>query len=69
MLNSNRDHVTAVATDTEDDKNMRDIFRAMVISSRSIKCAEHAESYGLLDDADYYRKAAEEARRDFNGIM
>jgi hypothetical protein len=69
MLNSNRDHVTAVATDTEDDKRMRDIFRAMAISSRSVKCAEQAESYGLLADADYYRETAEKARREFPDIM
>jgi hypothetical protein len=65
MLNSNRDHVTAIATDTDEDKRMRDIFRFMAIASRSARCAEQAESYGLPADADYYRKSATRATRDF----
>lgn len=69
MLNSNRDHVTAIATDTGEDKQMRDIFRAMAIASRSTRCAEHAESYGLSADADYFRKTATQAYEDFSAIM
>jgi hypothetical protein len=61
MLNSNRDHITAVATDTGKDKHMRDIFRAMATASRSARCAEDAESYGLSADSDNYRRAAAQA--------
>lgn len=69
MLNSNRDHVTAVATNTGEDKRMRDIFRAMALASRSTRCAEHAESYGLAADCDYYRNAAAQAYADFSTNM
>jgi hypothetical protein len=68
MLNSNRDHVTAVATNTGEDKRMREIFRDMAIASRSVKCAEHAEFYGLLADADYYRSAARQAWAGFSDL-
>jgi hypothetical protein len=69
MLNSNRDHVTAVATNTGEDRRMRDIFRAMALASRSTRCAEHAESYGLAEDCDYYRNAAAQAYADFSANM
>jgi hypothetical protein len=69
MLNSNRDHVTAVATDAGEDKRMRDIFRAMAIASRSNRCAEHAESCGLAADSDNYRSAAAQAYADFSANM
>jgi hypothetical protein len=66
MLNSNRDHVTAVATNTGKDKHMRDIFRVMVTASRSTRCAEHAETYGLAADSDKYRNAAAQAYAYFS---
>jgi hypothetical protein len=40
---------------------MRDIFRAMATASRSARCAEDAESYGLSADSDNYRRAAAQA--------
>jgi hypothetical protein len=69
MLNSNRDHVTAVATNTGADLRMRDIFRLMALASRSTRCAEHAESSGLAADSDYYRKAASRAYAEFSTLM
>jgi hypothetical protein len=69
MLNSNRDHVTTIATDTGEDKRMRDIFRAMATATRSARCAEHAETYGLTADADHYRNAASQAYQEFSAGM
>jgi hypothetical protein len=69
MLNSNRDHVTAVATNEGEDERMRNIFRDMAISSRSARCAEHAERLGLTADADYYRDQAAQARARFSALM
>jgi hypothetical protein len=69
MLNSNRDHVTAVASNEGADKRMREIFRDMAIASRSARCAEHAERFGLTADADYYRNEAAQARKGFSGLM
>jgi uncharacterized protein YeeX (DUF496 family) len=69
MLNSNRDHVTAVATNTGEDERMRNIFRFMAMASRSTRCAEHAENYGLAADSGYYRNAAEHAYADFSALM
>ncbi len=66
MLNTSRDHITNIATGTGEDKRMRDIFRAMVIASRSARCAEHAESYGLTMDSDYYHNEAAQAYKDFS---
>jgi hypothetical protein len=68
MLNSNRDHVTAVATNTGEDKRMREIFRDMAIASRSVKCAEYAEFHGQLADAEYYRSAARQASAGFSHL-
>jgi hypothetical protein len=65
-LNSNRDHVTAVATNTGKDKHMRDIFRVMATASRSTRCAEHAETYGLAADSDKCRNAAAQAYAYFS---
>jgi hypothetical protein len=69
MLNSNRDHVTAVATNTGEDERMRNIFRFMAMASRSARCAEHAESYGLAADSGYYRNAAAKAYEAFSALM
>jgi hypothetical protein len=69
MLNSNRDHVTTVATNTGEDKRMRDIFRAMATASRSTRCAEYAESSGLEADSDYYRNVAALAYAEFSVLM
>ena len=69
MLNSNRDHVTAIANNEGADKRMREIFRDMAIASRSAQCAEHAERSGLTADADYYRSEAAQARKGFSDLM
>jgi hypothetical protein len=68
-LNSNRDHVTAVATNEGEDERMRKIFRDMAISSRSARCTEHAERLGLTADASYYRNEAAQARARFSALM
>ena len=48
---------------------MRNIFRFMAMASRSTRCAEHAESYGLAADASYYRNAAAQAYAAFSALM
>jgi hypothetical protein len=69
MLNSNRDHVTAIANNEGEDLRMREIFRDMAIASRSARCAQHAERCGLTADADYYRSEATRARTGFSDLM
>lgn len=62
MLNSNRDHQTAEASDIGQDKEMRQHFRKAVEVSRNAICAELAEEQGLHDDAAYFRRVATEGR-------
>ena len=69
MLNSNRDHVTAIANNEGEDLRMREIFRDMAIASRSARCAQHAERCGLTADAEYYRSEAAHARTGFSDLM
>jgi hypothetical protein len=69
MLNSSRDHVTAIATNEGEDLRMREIFRDMAIASRSAWCVQHAERSGLTADADYYRSEAARACRGFSDLM
>ncbi|XRQ13844.1 hypothetical protein ACN3XK_24050 [Actinomadura welshii] len=63
MLNSNRDHVTTVASNEGDDRRARDLFRRLVTIHRSELCAERATSYGAAEDAGSYRAIADEHRR------
>lgn len=69
MLNSNRDHVTAIANNEGEDLRMREIFRDMAIASRSARCAQHAERCGLTADADYYHSEVTQARTGFSDLM
>jgi hypothetical protein len=61
-LNSNRDHITAIASNKGTDRRMRDLFRALVLTSRSTKCADQAEAIGRSADAELYRTLAAENR-------
>ena len=62
-LNSNRDHITAIASNLGADREARDLFRAMVVERRSALCAEFAERAGRPQDAEQYRAAADENRQ------
>ena len=59
-LNGNRDHITAIASNEGLDRRMRDLFRTIVLTSRSTRCAEHAEAIGQHADAELYRAFAAE---------
>jgi hypothetical protein len=54
MLNTNRDHLTAVASNSGADRVEREFFRDIVVGGRSRLCARLAEEYGRLDDAEQY---------------
>jgi hypothetical protein len=56
MLNSNRDHISAIASDTGKDRHSRNLFRVIIMIQRSMICAQRAESYGLSTDADSYQE-------------
>lgn len=58
MLNSNRDHQTTIASDTGADRLARNLFRALVVAHRSTLCAKYADTHGLEQDADEYRRTA-----------
>ncbi|PJE96425.1 hypothetical protein CUT44_18145 [Streptomyces carminius] len=55
MLNSNRDHVSTVASDEGEDRRARDLFRTLVTLHRSALCAQYAGERGLAGDAAVYR--------------
>lgn len=61
MLNSNRDHITAIASNTGDDRAARDMFRAVVTICRSSLCADRAGAAGLPADAESYLGLAAKA--------
>ncbi|WP_131740598.1 hypothetical protein [Actinomadura roseirufa] len=63
MLNSNRDHVTTVASNEGDDLRARDLFRRLVTLHRSDLCAERAAARGSAEDAAAYRAIAGENLR------
>ena len=59
-LNTNRDHLTAIASNEGTDRRMRDLFRAIIGAHRSNVCADLAEKSGQRDDAQRYRSLAAE---------
>jgi hypothetical protein len=61
MLNSNRDHVTAIASNVGEDRRARDLFRAVINAHRATLCAEYAEVHGLSADADSYRSVVSQS--------
>jgi hypothetical protein len=58
MLNSNRDHLTAITSNRGEGYAMRELFRTLVGAGRSTRCAEHLEEIGSNDDAAAYRTEA-----------
>jgi hypothetical protein len=62
MHNTNRDHLTAVASDTGEDKTERDLFRALILTDRFATCKRLAASHGLHADANQYRALEAEQR-------
>jgi hypothetical protein len=55
MHNTNRDHLTAVASNLGADKKERDLFRALILSDRFDICACLAVERGKTSDANQYR--------------
>lgn len=68
MLNSNRDHITAIASNTGDDRRARDLFRTVVLIHRSEICAQAAAQAGLSADADWYTSVATRSRRELEAL-
>jgi hypothetical protein len=55
-LNSNRDHLSAIASNEGMDRDMRDLFRALIVGYRSTLCAEDCDRRCASDDAAAYRE-------------
>lgn len=66
MLNSNRDHVTAIASNTGDDRRARDLFRTVTLIHRSEICAQAAVQSGLDADAAWYTSVATRSRHELD---
>ncbi|MEY9892456.1 hypothetical protein ABIA35_009884 [Catenulispora sp. MAP12-49] len=62
MLNSNRDHLTAIASNEGADRDMRDLFRALILTHRARLCAEYAHAHSAPHDAAEYEAVAAEQR-------
>jgi uncharacterized protein YjiS (DUF1127 family) len=62
MHNTNRDHLTAIATNAGRDKAERDLFRALVRFDRFGVCARLAAERNQKSDADGYRSLMNEQR-------
>lgn len=61
MLNSNRDHISAIASNTGTDRAAREYFRTIISACRASICAGRADAIGLAADADAYRAIAAQA--------
>ncbi|MEV3987347.1 hypothetical protein AB0J57_00400 [Streptomyces sp. NPDC049837] len=61
MLNSNRDHVSTVASDEGEDRRARDMFRSLVTVRRATWCERYAHDHGMSEDAAAYRRLLVEA--------
>jgi hypothetical protein len=68
MLNSNRDHLTAIASNTGDDRRARDLFRTIVVLHRSEICAQLAARADLDEDAAWYAALAARSRHEFSAL-
>jgi hypothetical protein len=68
MLNINRDHISAVASNVGEDGRCRDLFRAIVTIQRSTICAQRAETCGLSADADSYHSMVSKNRSELPGL-
>jgi len=68
MLNGNRDHISAIASNIGEDRRARDLFRAIVIIQRSMICAERAEICGLAADAKSYHAVASRTRAALDAL-
>jgi hypothetical protein len=64
MHNTNRDHLTAKASDVGEDKLQRDLFRALILADRYAICSELAADNGNGSDADAYRALEAEQRTE-----
>lgn len=59
-LTANRDHLSAIASNEGVDRQMRDLFRAIILAYRSKICADRAEQAGQTQDASRYQHVASE---------
>ncbi|MFA7768828.1 hypothetical protein [Streptomyces sp. NRRL S-448] len=62
MLNSNRDHVSTVASDQGEDRSAREMFRALVTIRRATWCQSYAQENGMPGDAIAYRALLSESK-------
>jgi len=69
MLNSNRDHITAVASNKGEDRQARDLFRALITIRRSTLCAEYALERGISADLQAYRSIISQNRKIVDSLI
>src|ERR1039457_6196299 len=69
MLNSNRDHISAIASNIGQDRRSRDLFRTLITIERSAICAQHAERCGRSADADSYHEMVRKNRAALPALM
>lgn len=62
MHNTNRDHLTAISSNTGADREERELFKALLLSDRFDICARLAEQRTQPNDANEYRARLAEQR-------
>jgi hypothetical protein len=62
MLNSNRDHISAIASDEGDDRAARDLFRLLVNLERARACRTLTTAFSP-EDARRYSTMSDELQR------
>lgn len=67
MHNTNRDHLTAIASNAGRDRAERDLFRALILLDRFGVCARLATERNQKSDADQYQSLANEQRVKVEG--
>jgi hypothetical protein len=68
MLNSNRDHVTTIASDEGEDRQARDLFRTIVTLHRAGLCLDYARKRGSGADAAVYRSQLDRSRAELDRL-
>ncbi|GAA5180287.1 hypothetical protein GCM10023322_12250 [Rugosimonospora acidiphila] len=69
MLNTNRDHGSAIATNEGADRRARDLFRTLVAIRRASICAGLADQSGHRADALAYRSSLNANRERLDGYL
>ena len=69
MLNSNRDHLTSVQMQEEQQAAARRLFGTMVTVTRCQFCVRYCRDHGLVEDEAEYRRLLGEKRKELAAMM